>query len=852
MKKITIITVLLLNALFAISQVTYQYDNLNRLSQVAYQSGTTTEYTYDELGNRQTKTVVGSSSPEFVVDANGVLIGYNGSGGDVMIPDNLGITAIGKFVFWNNSSLTAVFIPDGVTSIADSAFLNCGQLREATIPAGMLSIGNSAFQNTGLDSLVIPHSVTGIGDLAFAYCTNIESVYVSWSSPLSITTAYPSGAVFSGLTLSGIKLVVPAGTGAAYAAADVWKEFNIREGDSSPANSDFVVVNGVLVGYNGSGGDVVIPDNLGITAIGNAFQGKNNITSVVVPDGVDNIRANAFDGSFLETISIPASVTSIGDGAFYKCSRLTSVTVDAGNTTYSSANGVLYNKNQTVLIYYPAGKTDPAFAIPGTVTQIYKNAFSFSQSGLSVVTIPGSVTSIGESAFSYCFDLSSVHVSWNTPVSINANVFSSLTLSGLTLHVPAGTKALYEAANVWKEFGTIVEASATATLSVTPSSLSFAVNGGSQTFVISSNVTWSVSSSASWTTLSAASGSSNGAVTVTVNAYSGSSSRTATITVSGAGVGNRTVTVSQEATAVTAPSTVLPASISLNSAEMKLKPGGTGQLSATVLPTSATDKSVTWSSSNQQVATVSATGRVTAVSSGSAVITARTVSGGLTAACAVTVEEQSLVAQPTPPADSRGSIEVSLNIPVSELFTVSFTLTLPAGFNLDQAATALVSELQGSHRLTITAAGTGSWLFEIRPNTSLRSAGETMYQQVVHIVYTLETSVADGDYEVKVNDVNLALASGGTVIHQDEIKVPVQVGNATGNEGVNTTEILYYNGLLTVNTPSAERIGVYSVSGSLLYQAQKPAGEATFNLGHLPKGVYIVKGSSGWVRKIVR
>jgi len=57
MKKISIITVLLLNALFAFSQITYQYDNLNRLSKVTYQNGTTVSYTYDELGNRTQKTV---------------------------------------------------------------------------------------------------------------------------------------------------------------------------------------------------------------------------------------------------------------------------------------------------------------------------------------------------------------------------------------------------------------------------------------------------------------------------------------------------------------------------------------------------------------------------------------------------------------------------------------------------------------------------------------------------------------------------------------------------------------------------------------------------------------------------
>jgi hypothetical protein len=120
------------------------------------------------------------------------------------------------------------------------------------------------------------------------------------------------------------------------------------------------------------------------------------------------------------------------------------------------------------------------------------------------------------------------------------------------------------------------------------------------------------------------------------------------------------------------------------------------------------------------------------------------------------------------------------------------------------------------------------------------------------LAYTIDESVAAGNYEIKVNDVNLTLASSSTVIHQDEIKVPVQAGNATGNADGDATEILFYNGILTVNTPAAERIDIYSIGGSLLYQAQKAVGEARFNLSHLPKGVYIVRGGSGWTRKIVR
>jgi hypothetical protein len=60
------------------------------------------------------------------------------------------------------------------------------------------------------------------------------------------------------------------------------------------------------------------------------------------------------------------------------------------------------------------------------------------------------------------------------------------------------------------------------------------------------------------------------------------------------------------------------------------------------------------------------------------------------------------------------------------------------------------------------------------------------------------------------------------------------------------------NGILTVQTPAAEQIDVYSINGALLYQVQKASGEATLNLSRLPQGVLIVRGGSGWTRKIVR
>jgi hypothetical protein len=227
--------------------------------------------------------------------------------------------------------------------------------------------------------------------------------------------------------------------------------------------------------------------------------------------------------------------------------------------------------------------------------------------------------------------------------------------------------------------------------------------------------------------------------------------------------------------------------------------------------------------------------------------------GGLTRYIVVAQDAaQQIIAEPTPPVDNRGEIEIALEIPISEEFSITFTVTLPAGFHLDREATSLVSGLRSSYRMSITPNGRGGWLFEITPASSLRSAGETVYREVVHIVYTTSETVKPGSYEVALQNIDLSLTSGEKVIHQDEIKVPVTISNPSGLTSVDGSTVWYVNGILTVNTPQSEQIEVYSVSGQRLYVARKEAGKSTFDLNGLPRGVLIVHGGSGWVRKIVR
>jgi hypothetical protein len=129
------------------------------------------------------------------------------------------------------------------------------------------------------------------------------------------------------------------------------------------------------------------------------------LTSITIPNGVISIGDNAFSGTSLTSVTIPNSVTSIGEGALATIS-LTAINVDAGNSAYSSQDGVLYNKAKTALIFCP-NRITGAITIPNGVTSIGYSAF-FSRTSLTGVTIPNSVTTIGNSAFENCTSLTNV------------------------------------------------------------------------------------------------------------------------------------------------------------------------------------------------------------------------------------------------------------------------------------------------------------------------------------------------------------------------------------------------------------------------------------------------------------
>ena len=352
----------------------------------------------------------------------------------IVIPNS--VETIGKKAFEFITTLTSLTIGSGVTSMADNAFDYCENVTSLTISDGVTTIGKGAFEKySSLTSVVIPSSVTSIGENAFNNCPQLSSVVIQ-------ATSVPTcgNDAFAG-NKSGRNIFVPFAKVGDYKTG--WPAygsniFGYRNCGATDHESDVIyALTGTSPNYTlyimkvGATGAM---KNCGDGSDAPWYSERNNITSVVIGDGVTTIGYRAFSHendhyTNLTSLTIGKDVTTIGEHAFRYCTGLTSVEIP---NSVQTIQGHAFEECTGVT----------SLTIGSSVTSIGDRAFY--GLGITSVVIPASVTHIYNSVFNSCSNLSSVVIHPASLTNYGVKVFDNNT-SGRKIFVPSGSVSTYTA-----------------------------------------------------------------------------------------------------------------------------------------------------------------------------------------------------------------------------------------------------------------------------------------------------------------------------------------------------------------------------------------------------------------------
>ncbi|MBO5797799.1 MAG: leucine-rich repeat protein [Clostridia bacterium] len=316
-----------------------------------------------------------------------------------------GVTTVEREAFEGCTALATLSLPEGLTAIEEAAFKGCGVLAELTLPEGLTELGKQAFSGcSGLTKLTLPSTFTTMGHRALAGLTALQEVQVAKGNEVYLAE---DGVLFAANPRT-LLLYPPARPNTSYTIpADVKKIAG--SAFAGVTQLETVQVNASILLHDGWDGGYTFQDCTSLRRVDFAsgtrvlpeggFMGCTALTEVNLPSTLTTLSLGDFAGcTALESITVPASVRNFGGASKEALPALQGVQVDKNNKALGEIDGVIYQKTDNRLLWYPPARTDTSYEVPATITVIGKSAFQ-DASSLAAIILPEGLKKIDERAF---------------------------------------------------------------------------------------------------------------------------------------------------------------------------------------------------------------------------------------------------------------------------------------------------------------------------------------------------------------------------------------------------------------------------------------------------------------------